>query len=344
MLSKIKAFRLVACLWALLPAMVSAQGSADGSGSRVEQLRVHGPSLDGNLEGNDAVRDVLVYLPPSYAEETSRRYPVIYFLHGYTATAQAYANLVQLQQSSDAAIAAGAREAIVVLPDAFTKFGGSMYSNSLTVGDWEGFIAKDLVAYIDDRYRTIADRSSRGLSGHSMGGYGTLRIGMKYPDVFSALYAMSSCCLLNEAPPREAIEAQIADRGDAPAPEGGFANALSAQAAAWAPNPEKAPRYFDWPYEDGEALPLVQAKWIANSPLVFVDQYVPSLRQYEAIALDIGDADSLIENNRRLVAALGRLGIEHTFEVYEGDHINRVRARFGADLWPFFSAHLTDEH
>jgi S-formylglutathione hydrolase FrmB len=232
---------------------------------------------------------------------------------------------------------------IIVIPDAYTKYSGSMYSNSPTIGDWERFIAEDLVGFIDSHYRTLARRSSRGLGGHSMGGYGTLRIGMKHADVFGALYAMSSCCLLNEAPSREAVEAQVAERGGAPAPEGGFANALSAQAAAWAPNPDKPPHYYDWPYENGRALPLVKAKWAANSPLLMVDQYVPSLRSFAAIAIDIGDADPLRENNERLDTALSRLGVDHTFELYEGDHTNRVPSRFETLLLPFFSQALVIE-
>src|SRR4030095_11329656 len=86
---------------------------------------------------------------------------------------------------------------ILVNPDAFTKFNGSMYSSSPTIGDWETFIAEDLVGYVDSHYRTIPDRMSRGLGGHSMGGYGTVRIGMKRPDVFSSMYIMSACCLMN---------------------------------------------------------------------------------------------------------------------------------------------------
>ena len=322
-----------------LPGLAAAQSGAAAQGV-VEQIRVYGPSLAGNLERDDPTRDVYVYLPPSYAADTARRYPVVYFLHGYTATAERYVDMLALPAAGDAAIAAGSGEMIIVVPDAYTLYSGSMYSNSPTIGDWESFIAEDLVEHIDANYRTIPDRGSRGLSGHSMGGYGTLRIGMKRPGVFGALYAMSSCCLMNRAPSREAVEAQIAERGDAPAPEGGFANALSAQAAAWAPNPERAPRYFDWPYEDGEALPLVQAKWIANSPLVMVDQYYSNLLQYDAIAIDIGNEDPLLDNNVQLDVALDRLGIEHTFELYVGDHGNRVRARFRADVLPFFSDHL----
>ena len=105
---------------------------------------------------------------------------------------------------ADAAMADGAREVIMVMPDAFNKYGGSMYSNSPAIGDWESWIVRDLVSYIDANYSTIGKPGSRGLSGHSMGGYGTLRIGMKYPGIFAALYAMSSCCLLYTSPsPRD---------------------------------------------------------------------------------------------------------------------------------------------
>jgi S-formylglutathione hydrolase FrmB len=330
-------------LLALAAGFAAAQSATAGAAGSIEHVRVHGRALAGNLEGDDATRDVFVYLPPGYAQDTSRRYPVVYFLHGYTATAQRYVDFVGLPAAADAAVAAGGPEMIVVLPDAYTKYGGSMYSNSPTIGNWEHFIARDLVEYVDAHYRTLARRSSRGLGGHSMGGYGTLRIGMKHADVFGALYAMSACCLLNEAPSREAVERQIAATGGAPAPEGGFANALMAQAAAWAPNPDKPPHFFDWPYEDGQELPLVKAKWAANSPLLLVDQYVPNLQSFAAIAIDIGDADPLLGNNERLDEALSRLGIAHDFEIYEGDHVNRIGSRFAAKVVPFFARTLAFE-
>jgi S-formylglutathione hydrolase FrmB len=317
---------------------------------KLEQIRVHGAALDGNLSGDDATRDVFVYLPPSYGRQPERRYPVVYFLHGYTATAQAYVKFVDLPQSADAAIAGGGREMIIVLPDAFTKWSGSMYSNSVTTGDWESYVAHDLVAYVDSHYRTIAKRESRGLSGHSMGGYGTWRIGMKRPDVFGALYAMSSCCLLIDParggdpvtrPPRPS--GQAAESPPTPPPSGAaaaFANALSAQAAAWAPNPDNPPNYFDLPSKNGEIDPLIAGKWLANSPLLLVDQYVPSLKRYRAIALDVGNMDPLGADNVKLDAELTRLRIRHGYELYDGDHTNRVKERFAAKLLPFFSEHL----
>ena len=166
----------------------------------LERIKVHGKSLEGNLEGDSPDRDVLVYLPPSYASSPNRRYPVVYFLHGYGAHAETYWNSLAVASAADETSKNGtAREMIIVLPDAYTVYDGSMFSNSPTTGDWETFIAQDLPQYIDSHYRTIANRGGRGLAGHSMGGYGTVRIGMKRPEAFSVLYAMSSCCLLQNA-------------------------------------------------------------------------------------------------------------------------------------------------
>jgi enterochelin esterase-like enzyme len=331
---------------------VGGQQPASAKGT-LERITVHGRALEGNLEGDSPDRPVVVYLPPSYGRDTSRRYPVLYFLHGYTATAEAYVKSLAIPDSIDRAIAGGAREMIVVLPDAFTKYSGSMFSNSPTTGFWETFVADDLTADIDKRYRTIASRDARGLAGHSMGGYGTLRIGMKQAHAFAALYAMSSCCLMNDPAAgrggaagrddagRGAPQGRGAGQGAAQGRGGGMANALSAQAAAWAPNPKNPPQFFDLPTKDGEIQPLVAAKWVANSPLVFVDQYVPSLRSMRAVALDIGNQDPFVATNRQLADALTRLDVPHTIEVYEGDHGNRIRERFEMHVLLFFSRHLS---
>jgi S-formylglutathione hydrolase len=313
----------------------------------VEKIKVHGKSLEGNLEGDPAGRDVFVYLPPSYAKETNRRYPVVYFLHGYGATAERYWTMMTVPDTADKDIAAGtAREVILVHPDAFTVYDGSMYSNSPTTGDWEDYIVHDLVSYIDSHYRTIADRASRGLAGHSMGGYGTVRVGMKHPEVFSALYAMSSCCLMNNPQPGQGRGQAAATKGEAPKGEtkqvrNVFAKVRFAEAAAWSPNPMNPPQFFDLPEKDGEFQPAIAAKWVANSPLAMVDQYVPNLKKYRAIAMDVGLQDGLITSNKELDQSLVRLGVTHTFETYEGDHTNHVKERFELKVLPFFSENLT---
>src|SRR5215469_18062554 len=161
----------------------------------VERIKVHGTALEGNLEGDAVDRDVFVFLPPSYVREKSRRYAVVYALHGFSIGAEQWTHEIHVPQTIEGAFAQGAREMIVVLPDSKTLHNGSMYSSSVTTGDFEKFISHDLVAYMDAHYRTIPDRTSRGLVGHSMGGYGATRIGMRQADVFGSLYIMSPCCL-----------------------------------------------------------------------------------------------------------------------------------------------------
>ena len=232
-----------------------------------------------------------------------------------------------------------------MLADAQTKYNGSMYSNSVTTGNWEDFIARDLVSYVDAHYRTIADRASRGIAGHSMGGYGTVRIAMRHPDVFSAFYAMSPCCMsARGAPPPEAgkkIEAAVA-KGEL-APSDFMMTTTLASAAAWSPNPKAPPFYFDLPTKGGVAQPAVLARWAANAPLAMVDQNVANLRRYRAIALDVGDQDGLRFDTAELHRLLDDYGIANTFEIYPGDHVSAVADRMQNHVLPFFSRNLAFE-
>jgi S-formylglutathione hydrolase len=334
--------------WIWLQTSARAATNADKKGA-VETIKVHGKSLEGNLEGDSPDRDVFVYLPPSYATDKNRHYPVVYFLHGYGVKAEAYWTLMTVPATADKEMTDGTiHEMILVNPDAYTIYSGSMYSNSPTTGDWETYITHDLVDYIDSHYRTIANRDSRGLAGHSMGGYGTLRIAMKYPQVYSSIYAMSSCCLMNNPgaprPPARAPE-QNQDKGAKAAPAGVrpgvFANVFSAEAAAWSPNPQNAPRFFELPTENGTVRPEIAAKWLANSPLAMVDQYVSNLKEYRAFMLDVGLQDGLADSNKEMDASLTQVGVPHKFETYEGDHMNHVKDRFEASVLPFFSQNLT---
>src|SRR3954454_11373485 len=122
----------------------------------VERIKIHGASLEGNLEGDAGDRDVIVFLPPSYAKEKQRRYPVVYALHGFWIGADQWSKEIHVPQTIEGAFAQGAKEMIVVLPDSKTLHNGSMYSSSVTTGDFETFIAHDVVAYIDQHYRTMA--------------------------------------------------------------------------------------------------------------------------------------------------------------------------------------------
>jgi enterochelin esterase-like enzyme len=314
----------------------------------VEHITVHGKALEGNLEGDSPDRDVNVYLPPTYATDQARRYPVVYLLHGYGGKEDTFTErLASLAASADRLAAAqGFSEVIVVTPSAFTLHKGSMYSNSPVIGDWEKFIAEDLVGYIDSHYRTLAARMSRGLGGHSMGGYGALRIGMKRADVFSSLYIMSACCLTANRDPKpdsfaaaEAIKTREQAETAARAPGFGPSTNL-AFAAAWSPNPKNPPLFFDLPVKDGKVRPDIVAKWVANSPMEMLDQYASNLSKYYAIAIEVGTKDSLMASNQQLDAAMTRLRIPHAFEEYEGDHTDHVKERIEKNVIPFFARHL----
>jgi S-formylglutathione hydrolase FrmB len=325
---------------ALVLGMVALLLGAGPAAARTDKIAVHGRSLEGNLEGNAADRTVYVLLPPSYDSAKARRYPVVYFLHGYLTKAEQIVDGNQLAKHYDAAMAATKKEFILVVPDSFTKQGGSMYSDSVTVGNFETFTARDLVAYIDGHYRTIARRESRGLAGHSMGGYGTLRLGMKYPEVYSALYAMNPCCLsprripAEEARKFEAMTPDQVAKGDF-GTRGNFA-----VAAAWSPNPNAPPFFADLATRDGQLDPLVMAKWAANAPIALVAQYVPALRSMTAIGLDTGDKDFVRADDEAMHAELQRFHIPHDWELFEGDHGNRFAGRLETVTLPFFARHL----
>ena len=325
------------------PALNIPEPVAGAAPVSVERITVHGASLEGNLEGDSPDRGVIVYLPPSYAKTPSRRYPVLYALHGYSINNEKWTTEIRTPQTIEGAFAMGAREMIVVIADAQTLHNGSMYSNSVTTGNWEDFISHDLVSYIDKHYRTIANRASRGIAGHSMGGYGTVRIAMRHPDVFSVFYAMSPCCLgARGAPSPEMgrkLEAAVAAGQSASLDF--FSRATLASAAAWSPNPNAPPFYLDLPTKDGVAQPGVLARWAANSPLAMVDQYVANLRHYTAIALDVGDRDGLRTDTAELHRLLDSYGIANTFDLYPGDHVSAVADRMQNHVLPFFSQHLT---
>jgi S-formylglutathione hydrolase len=334
----------VAIAIAFLAAAGIARPSAQGPVAlgAVEKITVHGKSLEGNLDGDTPERAVFVYLPPSYRTDLTRRYPVVYLLHGYGLQAERWMTFARIETGANQSMTGSgggvgtgerAREMILVNPDAYTVYDGSMYSSSVTTGDWETFIAEDLVAYIDSHYRTLANRTSRGLAGHSMGGYGTLRLGMKRPDVFSSLYPMSACCMLENGEPNEALAAAEALKTREAVAALRYPNKSTfARAAAWSPNPKNPPFFVD--------LPAIQAKWLANSPLAMIDQYATGLKRHKAIQFDVGLEDGLLGVNQQLDVLLTQAGIAHRFETYDGNHNNKVFERIETRVLPFFSTNL----
>ena len=169
-----------------------------------------------------------------------------------------------------------------------------------------------------------------------------MRLGMKHPEVFSSLYAMSSCCLtanLNPNPEQFAALEAAKTPQEAKTSRGGAVQMASA--AAWSPNAKNPPFFVDLPVKDGKVQPAVVAKWAANAPLAMIDQYVPNLKKYKAIALDVGLQDGLLATNQQMDALLTQAGVTHSFETYEGDHNSKVAVRFDTRVLPFFSSQLS---
>lgn len=342
-----KKFLIAACL--LVPGSGIAQ-----SGGITHVDTVPAPSLRNNLLGDPDKRLATVYLPPSYAM-TKKRYPVIYLLHGFDADHRAfmkgnYENM-NTRITMDSLIRAGlSKEMIVVTPNARNFFDGGFYANSAAAGNWEDFIVRDLVRYMDRRYRTIRNRSGRGIAGHSMGGFGAFRVGMRNPDTFSAIYLLSAFGL-SEYDSVESVGAATWKRAvtltdTSNYMKAGFmADLMYGLAGVYSANPAKPPFYVDLPFRlEGDSLvpvPEVVAKW-KMTPIAMVPEYAANLRRMK-IGFDAGTEDGFKDipaNVFRLDSLLDSLGIPHESEVYQGTHMKGIRGRIESKMIPFFSKAL----
>lgn len=324
---------------------------------RVVIETVHGVSLEKTVTGESADRAVAIYLPPSY-DSGKKRYPVVYILHGIGGTEKDWVEDKDpwrtIQGVMDRGIAAGRfKEMIVVMPNQFTNRYGSYYTNSSVTGRWEDFTTSDLVRFVDSRFRTLARSESRGIAGHSMGGYGALKLAMKNPEVYSVTYGMNPSLVawsadltaLNPA----FIQATNAKTYDDIRPPS-YAAGIVTVAQAFSPNPNNPPFYVDLPYKEvgGRVVPSEPgfSKWEANSLANMVVSNRANLMRLRGIKFDSGYQDAFLyipPNSRAFSQRLIDNGIEHIFEEYNGDHNNRLWGREGRiynEVFPYFSSLL----
>ncbi len=330
-------------------ARLSAQQPAVG---RLVADTVHAKSLEHNLYGDSPDRSMLVYLPPSYESSPNKRYPVIYLLHGFGGDERDWAGYAPVKPAMDTLVRAGTvREMIVVMPNARNALDGSFYTNSATTGNWDDYISSDLVAFVDKKYRTIARPESRGLAGHSMGGYGTFAVGMRHAgDVYGALYALSGCCTQfssNIGTSGATWAAVTATQSLADARKLGFIpKVYLALAAAFSPNPDVPPLFYDPPFvRNGEAWQSVDAvyrQWVEHAPLDMIASRATQLKRLRGFMFDVGLSDKLVSPSAlaAMDSELTRVGVQHTYETYDGDHGNRIWLRLSTRLLPFFSRTL----
>jgi S-formylglutathione hydrolase FrmB len=314
--------------------------------------RIFSPSLENQL-GEEPTRRVTVYLPPGY-KNTKARYPVIYYLHGFSDSDSLPVTRNRFDQLLDMAIGTGKiKPVIVVIPNHHTLYRGSFYTNSSLAGNWADFTALDLVDHIDKNYRTIAGRESRGVTGHSMGGHGAIKMGMLFPDVFASVYALSPALLglSNEFGINSQAYRRVSNMRTREEVVTEFIpNVIVALGRAFSPNPDNPPFYADLPYSyKGDSLIIdysVIELWNRNLPAEMVFEYVANLKRLKALKLDWGRNEEFIHiplTSRIFSQRLENLGISHYAEEYLGTHSNKLWTDDGRvlnNMLPFFDFFL----
>lgn len=312
---------------------------------------IYSKSLENQFE-EKSTRAVSIYLPPGY-EKSKQRYPVIYFLHGFMGDNTLLSHMSDVLDY--AIVSKRIRPFILVVPDEKTTYGGSFFSNSDLFGNWEDFTAFDLVRHVDKNYRTIAKKESRGITGHSMGGYGAIKIAMHHPDIFSSVYALSpgALTIVSEYGPNSNTFKELSTINTLEAlNKTYFGSVMVAFGRSWSPNKNKPPFYCDLPFEyKGEELTVhhdVLQKWYNNMPVHMIDDNLENLQKLKAIKLDWGRnaGDRFTLQCDMFSQRLENVGITHFAEEYIGTHGSGIYTREGRipqQMLPFFDEYLAFE-
>lgn len=306
--------------------------------------------MEKNPLGDPVTRDLAIYLPPGYASDSQRRFPVIVALAGYSGVGRQMLNRLgwvePIDLRFDRLIKEGvAKEAILILPDCFTRYGGSQYIDSPAVGNYQSYIVEELIPFVDANYRTIPKRDARGVIGKSSGGYGAMILAIHRPDVFGALGSHAGDCAFELCYGPEFPESLLMFEkhggvrgflewfdGLAAKPESAIepmSNILAA--ACWSPNPSGPYGYgfgFEFPFDLHTCAKKesVWKRWMEWDPVALCDRDVilDRLRSLRAIYLDGGLTDeyNLQLGARQVSEKLQRAGIPHVHEEFEGGHFN----------------------
>lgn len=317
----------------------------------VEMPEIESRALAGNYLGDPATRRLPIILPPDYAT-SGRRYPVIVALTGFTGRGIMLLNddswQPNLVERLERLYAAGMPHAIFALPDCFTRYGGSQYINSEATGNYEDYVIEEIIPYVDARYRTVAAPEGRGVFGKSSGGYGSMILGMRHPDIFGALACHSgdmafdlcygrdfpgTCNAINKAGGVEAwwrqFAAQVKKR-----PDDFEALNILAMAACYSPDPD-GPLHIGLPMDlhTCQRIPAVWSRWLDWDPVELLDRYGENLRGLRLLYIDCGSRDQFMLHfgARLMVQRLTERGIAHEYEEFDDNHSN-VQYRYDVSL------------
>jgi enterochelin esterase-like enzyme len=365
----------------LINGLVAAEAAA-APGGRVVRETIAAPSLIGNQLGDPAEREIAVYLPPSYAVETERRFPVVYFLGGFNAPVDAYlpggiyGSLVT-GAVERAMVEGEVAEMIVVVVSGCNALRGSFYVDSPVSGDWERHVVQEVVGHVDARYRTEASPSARGLSGHSMGGFGALNLALRHPEVFGWCYALSPSLLepdglaelmpfengarvaaflagterWREWPLAEAQRLAGAWRADAVKTGDRVTVFTHAYGAAFAPSEEPTALGFDYPFsQEPDGLHLDAGcwwRWEAGLGELGakVARYQGGAVKLRGLVFEYGRREEngwVVRGCEALSAALTAAGVAHTRTVFDGGHSDQLEERLARHALPYFAARFAE--
>jgi S-formylglutathione hydrolase len=346
--------RLLATLGLLLVYAVVALGSgqqtpASERRGSIETIDVTSQALAANRLGVSQRQRVAVYVPRRSDNEP--RWPVLYLLHGIGGSSADWtAQGPTIQAILDRLIGDGTiPPMLVVMPTAMTPYGGSFYVDSPLSGNWDAFLSRELLTAIDQRFSTDARAERRAVAGHSMGGFGAIELGMRHPDVFGSVYAMSPCCLALEGDLSAqnlvwadmarftSIEPLIMEvkRGNI------YPMSFLALAAALSPNLDRPPFFVDLPFQsDARGVSPYEpahSRWRARMPVARVAGFAENLRKLHGLWVDYGHRDQYSHipiGARQLSEALVRAEVPHVIELYSGDHRNRIWERMESRVLP----------
>jgi len=315
---------------------------------------IESSALRGNVLGDPSERPVAVYTPPDYDSEGSKRYAVLYVLHGYTGDVAALVAArpweTNVVQWVDRLIAEGKMPPVLLaIVDGWTRLGGSQYMNSVQNGNYATFTVRDVVGHVDRRYRTIPSEGARGVLGKSSGGFGSLHLVMTQPGVFGAMASHSGDTnypgsmvpsFANAQRELEkhngSIEAFVTafEAKNKRSPAEYSTIEMIGYAAAYSPR-SREPFAIDlpWDQQTGEICAHVFGRWLELDPCEMCLHKTAELARLRLRYVDCGRKDeyALDIGARILVKRMREMGLEVRHEEFDDDHRN-VGYRYAVSL------------
>jgi hypothetical protein len=349
----------VVMVFASLSVAPSFAGPAE---SQIVSRELRSENFAHNKIGTNPVRKMVIYLPAGY-DGSSKRYPVIYFLPSPFRSYRHAFDQQDAQGLFDRAIASGVTEKfILVCVDMTTQLGASWYTNSPATGNWEDFMIKELVPYIDANFKTLISRDSRGIAGDFIGGYGAIRVGMRHPDVFGSVYALhpvgtGSGVRIMDSLPNWDLMANAKSLDDVK--KDGVSTIFATIFQAHLPNPDKPPLFIDLPaYKAGDQLVIDVrlTERLRNNFFLetMIPQYAENLKSLRGFKFDWARSDpnhDHVYSNQAFTHKLNEFGIAHEAEEYNGSWGEQTwgkEGRVSTEVLPFFGRRLvfdaTNDH